>query len=78
VKWDKLFEEFMPRKIRRGREVYQVVRPESLEAKIQSEKVVGLISGTKETHNLILEFDKSDRTSVVKMLRDAADRIEGG
>ena len=70
-----MFEEFLPQKSRPGRETYQVTRPESLEAKIQSEKTVGL-STTKETHDLVLEFDAADRAEVVKMLRDAADGIE--
>jgi len=59
-----------------ARESYRVTRPKSLEAKIQSEKIMGPLLGTKETHNLVLEFNASDRHDVVKMLRDAADGIE--
>jgi hypothetical protein len=77
VKWDKLFEEFMPQKIQPGpgRETYKVTRPKSLEAKVQNERLIGLAS-TEETYSLILEFDEADRENVVKMLRDAADTVE--
>jgi hypothetical protein len=75
MNWDKLFEELMPKKAGAGRETHSVTRPRSLEAKVVNRTSIGF-QGTKETHDLVLEFDKTDRVAVIKMLRDAAEAIE--
>lgn len=75
MKWDKLFEEFFPKKTAAGRETCSVTRPESLVATVVNNNVTQL-QRTETTHKLVLEFDKGDRAHVVDMLRRAIDKIE--